>query len=78
MVFGSSACLNAVLNAIAIPRYGATPAAVTTALTMILWNIWLGHLVIKHIAIYPSIFHNVLGKMLGKKYADTIPPTDLS
>ncbi|MBI1243352.1 MAG: oligosaccharide flippase family protein [Nostoc sp. RI_552] len=78
VVFGSSACLNAVLNAIAIPRYGATAAAVTTALTMILWNIWLGHLVIKHIAIYPSIFHNILGKMLGKKYAETIPPTDLS
>jgi O-antigen/teichoic acid export membrane protein len=77
VVFGSSACLNAVLNAIAIPRFGPTAAAVTTVLTMILWNAWLGHLVIKYVAVYPSIFHNVLGKVSSKKYDETSPPSDL-
>lgn len=78
MVFGFSACLNLVLNAIAIPRFGPTAAAVTTALTMILWNIWLGHLVIKYVGVYPSIFHNILGKVLSKNQSEINPPEDLS
>ncbi|MBR8826614.1 MAG: flippase [Gomphosphaeria aponina SAG 52.96 = DSM 107014] len=54
-VFGVSALLNIILNAIFIPRWGIIGAAIATALTMSLWNIWLHQLVIKNLGVRPSI-----------------------
>jgi len=54
-VFGISAILNVILNAILIPTIGTIGAAIATALTMSLWNIWLHQLVIKNLGVRPSI-----------------------
>ena len=54
-VIGYSAVLNLILNAILIPTVGITGAAIATALTMALWNIWLHQLVVKYLGIQPSI-----------------------
>ena len=40
-VFGASAALNLVLNAIGIPVLGMEGAAIATAVTMAFWNVWL-------------------------------------
>lgn len=57
IVFGSAAVLNIVLNAVLIPWVGATGAAIATGLTMMVWNIWLSILVVKHVKIQPSVFY---------------------
>lgn len=56
-VFAWSAVINIIGNAIAIPLWGRVGAAITTSLTMIVWNIWLSVLVVKHIGIHTSIFY---------------------
>lgn len=53
---GASAVLNLVGNAIAIPLWGTVGAAIVTAITLAVWNIWLSLLVIKHIKVYPFAF----------------------
>ncbi|NEP31981.1 flippase [Moorena sp. SIO3B2] len=58
-VFGCAAVLNIVLNAIAIPRFGAVGAAIATALTLVLWNIWLSFLVVKHVGVSPLVFRGL-------------------
>lgn len=57
VVFGSAAVLNIVLNAVLIPWVGAKGAAIATSFTMMVWNIWLSVLVIKHVNIQPSVFY---------------------
>ena len=59
-VFGCSALLNLVLNGILIPTLGIMGAAIATAVTMALWNIWLHQLVVKHIGVQPSIISTFL------------------
>ena len=54
-VMGCSAILNLILNAILIPTIGIIGAAIATATTMALWNIWLHQLVVKHLGVRPSI-----------------------
>ena len=55
-----TALLNVVFNAIAIPYFGIIGAAVSTATTMILVNIWLYVLVVKHLNIHASaLVHTV-------------------
>ena len=54
-VIGCSAGLNLMLNAILIPTIGIMGAAIATATTMALWNIWLHRLVVKYLGIKPSI-----------------------
>ena len=54
-VLGCSAVLNLILNAILIPTLGIMGAAIATASTMALWNIWLHQLVVKHLEVQPSI-----------------------
>jgi O-antigen/teichoic acid export membrane protein len=54
-VFGWSALANIVLNAISIPSFGIMGAALATAMTMALWNIWLHILVVKNLDIWPSV-----------------------
>ncbi len=56
-VFAWSAVMNIVGNAIAIPLFGRTGAAVTTSLTVMVWNIWLSFLVVKHVGIQASVFY---------------------
>jgi len=55
-VFGCSALINVVGNAIAIPILGSVKAAMTTSFTIMVWNIWLYVLVVKNIGVQPSIF----------------------
>lgn len=59
-VLGCSAGLNLILNAVLIPTLGIMGAAIATATTMILWNVWLHQLVIKHLNLKPSIISAVL------------------
>ena len=54
-VLGCSAALNLVLNGILIPTLGMMGAAIATASTMALWNIWLHQLVVKYLGVQPSI-----------------------
>ena len=54
-VLGCSAVLNLILNAILIPILGIMGAAIATATTMALWNIWLHQLVVKYLGVKPSI-----------------------
>ena len=54
-VFGFSAILNLLLNAILIPFWGIMGAAIATALSMAIWNIWLHQLVVKYLGVKPSI-----------------------
>ncbi|MEM7760260.1 MAG: flippase [Cyanobacteria bacterium P01_A01_bin.40] len=58
-VLGCSAVLNLILNAILIPNFGILGAAIATAATMSLWNIWLHHLVVKHLGVRPSIISTI-------------------
>lgn len=60
-VFGCSALANVFLNLIGIPLLGILGAAIATALSMILWNVWLNTLVVKHLGVNPSILA-ALGK----------------
>ncbi|MEC4894913.1 MAG: flippase [Oscillatoria sp. PMC 1051.18] len=62
-IFGVSALINLVLNAIAIPRFGAVGAAMTTSFTMVVWNIWLSILVVREIGINPLIFYSFFGRV---------------
>jgi O-antigen/teichoic acid export membrane protein len=54
-VMAISALINIVLNLIGIRWLGITGAALATALSMILWNIWLHAIVIKRLQVHPSI-----------------------
>lgn len=55
-VFGISAVLNILLNIVGIYLYGAVGAAVATAISMVIWNVWLYLLVKKILNIDSSIF----------------------
>jgi O-antigen/teichoic acid export membrane protein len=54
-VFACSALINVGLNLIGIPILGTLGAAIATALSMMLWNLWLNRLVVKYLGIDPSI-----------------------
>jgi len=41
MIQGIAAVLNLLLNVVLIPRYGMEGAAMATAVTLILWNVWM-------------------------------------
>lgn len=53
------ALLNIILNAILIPLFGISGAAIATSFTMIVWNVWLGILVVKYINVRPSILYSL-------------------
>lgn len=55
VVISTSAVVNVVLNWVGIPLFGITGAAMATAFSMALWNIWLYCLVVKHLGVRPSI-----------------------
>ena len=54
-VVGCCAILNLFLNWISIPYLGILGAAIATAISMSLWNIWMNALVVKHLGVNPSI-----------------------
>lgn len=54
-VYGWSALINVALNAIGIPFLGITGAAIATAGTMTLWNVWLHRLVVRNLGVYASV-----------------------
>lgn len=56
VVSGVCALANLGLNAILIPHYGGLGAAISKALTLIIWSIWLGILVLKKVHVNPSVF----------------------
>ncbi|MCU0536736.1 MAG: polysaccharide biosynthesis C-terminal domain-containing protein [Hydrococcus sp. Prado102] len=54
-VMGWSALINLVLNLILIPSIGMEGAALATAFSMALWNVWMNRLVVKYLGVDPSI-----------------------
>ena len=54
-VMAASALVNVMLNWVGIHFWGILGAAIATALSMALWNIWLYVLVVKHLGVRPSI-----------------------
>jgi O-antigen/teichoic acid export membrane protein len=54
-VVGCCALLNVVLNGIGIRQLGVLGAALATAVSMVLWNVWLNRLVVRYLGIDPSI-----------------------
>ena len=60
VVFVSAIGINIVLNGIAIPLVGAIGAAMATAFTTALWNIWLAILVVKYVGVNPLVFRGLL------------------
>jgi O-antigen/teichoic acid export membrane protein len=64
-VVGCSALLNLILNLIGIPLLGVLGAALATAISMSVWNIWLNRLVIKYLGVNPSIVAALRGDSVG-------------
>ena len=56
VVYGVSALINVVLNVGGILWLGALGAALATALSMMLWNLWLYRIVVKTLGLYPDFF----------------------
>lgn len=61
-VYGWSALLHLGLNALAIPRFGAMGAALATAATMVVWNVWLYRCVVRLLGLRPSVWAAVRGR----------------
>ena len=62
VVFGFTAAINLILNAVLIPLFGSLGAAIATTVSLVTWNIALSILVIKYIGVSPSIFYNLFSK----------------
>lgn len=60
-VVGCSALMNVGLNLIGIPTLGILGAALATAVSMAVWNIWLNRLVVKYLGVNPSIVASLRG-----------------
>lgn len=55
MVFGAALFILLILDAILIPKFGMTGAAIAVVIVTAFWNIWMLVLVKKHLNIYPTI-----------------------
>jgi O-antigen/teichoic acid export membrane protein len=55
LVMGVSALANVILNLIGIHYLGVLGAALATAFSMALWNIWLHAIVVRRLDVHPSI-----------------------
>lgn len=62
-VVGWSGLLNIILNAVFIPLFGILGAAIATAISMSLWNIWMNRLVVKYLGVNPSIVAALRGSV---------------
>jgi len=56
-VLGWAAAINIALNLIGMSLFGLTGAAIGTAVSMAVWNLWLYRLVVHHLNVRPSIFN---------------------
>jgi len=65
-VFGVSALLYVILLFFGIQAFGLIGAAVATALTMTLWNIWLNRLAWRRLHLHTSIVEAMVA--LPKRY----------
>jgi O-antigen/teichoic acid export membrane protein len=54
-VYCCGTLINLVLSLVFIPLLGILGAAIATATTMIIWNVWLHRLVVKHLGVQTSI-----------------------
>lgn len=61
-VFAVSAVTNVVLNATLIPLAGVTGAAIATAASVVLWNVWLMVAVIRKVGVNPSLLSPAMGR----------------
>jgi O-antigen/teichoic acid export membrane protein len=59
VVYGCVAIAHVGLNLVAIPLLGAIGAAVATSVSLSIWNLWLHHLVVRHVGVHPSIMARV-------------------
>lgn len=59
LVSSCTALINVGLNAIAIPLWGIVGAALTTALTLSIWNIWLAAIVMQNLKVNPTVFSSL-------------------
>ncbi|MEG4576898.1 flippase [Microcoleus sp. N3A4] len=59
LVSGCTALINLSLNAISIPLWGIVGAALTTSLTLSIYNIWLVIIVIRNLEINPTVFSSL-------------------
>jgi len=62
-VLAWTALVNISLNYVGITYFGLTGAAVATAFSMALWNIWLYQLVVRHLSVRPSILFAIASKL---------------
>ncbi|WP_445249553.1 lipopolysaccharide biosynthesis protein [Microcoleus sp. OTE_8_concoct_300] len=62
IVAGCSVLLNIVTNAIAIPVFGITGAAITTSFTIVVSNVWYSILVVKYVGVRPSVFYSLFNR----------------
>jgi len=54
-VVAASACMNIILNAVLIPRFGMRGAACATAMTTVMWKLWMLVLVRRKLGIRSSV-----------------------
>lgn len=62
VVAGCSVLLNIVTNAIAIPVFGITGAAITTSFTLVVSNVWYSIVVVKYVGVRPSVFYSLFNR----------------
>ncbi|MFG6106819.1 flippase [Leptothoe sp. EHU-05/26/07-4] len=55
VVMAISALVNVILNLVGIHVFGIVGAAMATAFSMAMWNVWLYCLVVRHVGVRPSI-----------------------
>jgi O-antigen/teichoic acid export membrane protein len=58
-IFGWSAAINVSLNLVLIPQFGIEGAAVATASTTALWNVWLCWIVRRELGIVSHVFRKL-------------------
>jgi O-antigen/teichoic acid export membrane protein len=61
-IMGTAALLNIIMNVVLIPLYGTVGAAISTAVSMVAWNLAMLYQVIRIHHINPSIFRSILLK----------------
>ncbi|MCP2729553.1 flippase [Limnofasciculus baicalensis] len=66
LVSSVTALINLVLNAIAIPLWGIVGAALTTTLTLSIWNVWLVVVVMRNLEVNPTVFSTFLKQSTEK------------
>jgi O-antigen/teichoic acid export membrane protein len=66
------ALVNLLLNLLLIPEWGIAGAAISTAVSMMLWNLWLYRLVVRYLDVRPSILDAIARALTHRR--DPSPP----